>query len=82
MNSNKEEEKKEPQDDKRLVYDDINHLNELMKEIVSYYKDNGYDNFEEISMYIKKKNSKLTLSINLFHMNINQLLFLLQLKKK
>ena len=49
------EEKKENQDDKRLIYDDVNHLNELMKEKVSYYKDQGYDNFEEISMYIKKK---------------------------
>ena len=55
------EEKKELQNDKRLIYDDVNHLNELMKEIVSLYKEKGYDNFEEISMYVKKKNSKLNL---------------------
>ena len=46
---------------KKLIYDDINHLNELIKEIVSLHKGDGYDNFEEISMYIKKKMTKLTL---------------------
>lgn len=40
---------------KKLIYDDTNHLNELIKEIVSLHKEDGYDNFEEISMYIKKK---------------------------
>ena len=49
------EEKKEIKNDGRLIYDDVNHLNELMKEIVSLYKTEGYDNFEEISMYVKKK---------------------------
>ena len=38
---------------KKLIYDDINHLNELIKEIVSLHKEDGYDNFEEISMNIK-----------------------------
>ena len=46
---------------KKLIYDDTNHLNELIKEIVSLHKEDGYDNFEEISMYIKKKMTKLTL---------------------
>ena len=40
---------------KKLIYDDTNHLNELIKEIVSLHKEDGYDKFEEISMYIKKK---------------------------
>ena len=46
---------------KKLIYNDTNHLNELIKEIVSLHKEDGYDNFEEISMYIKKKMTKLTL---------------------
>lgn len=45
----------------KLIYDDENHLNELIKEIVSLHKEDGYDKFEEISMYIKKKMTKLTL---------------------
>ena len=40
---------------RKLIYDDTNHLNELIKEIVSLHKEDGYDKFEEISMYIKKK---------------------------
>ena len=46
---------------KKLIYDDTNHLNELIKEIVSLHKEDGYDKFEEISMYIKKNMTKLTL---------------------
>ena len=46
---------------RKLIYDDTNHLNELIKEIVSLHKEDGYDKFEEISMYIKKKMTKLTL---------------------
>ena len=56
----KEEEKKQIVS-KKLIYDDINHLNELLKEIISLHKKDGYENFEEISMYIKKKMTKLTL---------------------
>ena len=47
--------------DRRLIYDDKNHLNEVMKEIVSMYQKEGYDNFEEISMYTKLKSEKLTM---------------------
>ena len=46
---------------KKLTYDYENHLNELIKEIISLHKKDGYENFEEISMYIKKKMTKLTL---------------------
>ncbi len=35
-------------------------MNELMKEILAYYKEDGYDRFEEISMYIKKRLTKLS----------------------
>lgn len=48
-------------EDNRLVYDDKNHLNELLKEIVSLHKEDGYDKFEEISMYIRKKMNKMTM---------------------
>ena len=51
----------QPIKDTRLYYDDTNHLNELMKEIVSGKKENAYENLEEISMYIKKKMTKLTM---------------------
>ena len=50
-----------PIKDTRLIYDDVNHLNELMKEIVSKNKEDGYDKFEEKSMYIRKKMTKLTM---------------------
>ena len=40
---------------KKLCYDYENHLNELIKEIISLHKNDGYENFEEISMYIKKR---------------------------
>ena len=45
----------------RLEYTDMNHLYELLKEIVSVRKEEGYDNFEEISMFIRTKMSKLSL---------------------
>ena len=44
----------------KLEYNDIFHLNELLREILAYYKDEGYEKFEEISMYIKKKMTKLS----------------------
>lgn len=44
----------------RLVYDDLNHLNELVKEILSYHVNDGVDQFEQISHFIKKKMTKLS----------------------
>lgn len=44
----------------KLEYNDTFHLNELLREILAYYKEDGYDKFEEISMYIKKKMTKLS----------------------
>lgn len=60
MNKQEELKQKEAQDT-RLEYNDTNHLNELLKEIIANNKEDGYDKFEEISMYIKKKMSKLSL---------------------
>ena len=61
MNQKKEQNHLVLKTTKKLIYDDTNHLNELIKEIVSLHKEDGYDKFEEISMYIKKKMTKLTL---------------------
>ncbi|MCQ2816919.1 MAG: hypothetical protein MJ252_06615 [archaeon] len=55
------EETKQFAKDTRIVYDDTAHLNELLKEIISNNKEDGYDRFEEISMFIKKKMAKLKL---------------------
>ena len=61
INKKKKEEEKKQLVSKKIICDDINHLNELLKEIISFHKKDGYKNFEEISMYIKKKMTKLTL---------------------
>jgi hypothetical protein len=45
---------------KRIEYNDTYHLNETIKEILAYNKEDGYDKFEEISMYIKRKMTKLS----------------------
>lgn len=44
----------------RLIYDDVNHMNELVKEILAYHEKDGVDLFEQISMYIKRKMTKLS----------------------
>lgn len=51
---------KKGKEDVRLDYNINNHMNELMKEILAYYQEDGYDRFEEISMYIKKRLTKLS----------------------
>ena len=43
----------------RIIYDNKEHLKELVKELVTLHKEDGYDNFEEISMFIREKNTKL-----------------------
>ena len=67
---------------KKLIYDDVNHLNELIKEIVTLQKNDGYDNFEEISMYIKKKMTKLTLEYEPFPYVHNPLVILTPKEEK
>ena len=46
--------------DTRKPYNYDNHINELLKEILSYNRKDGLDKFEELSMYIKKKMTKLS----------------------
>ena len=67
---------------KKLIYDDVNHLNELIKEIVTLHKNDGYDKFEEISMYIKKKMTKLTLEYEPFPYVHNPLVILTPKEQK
>ena len=67
---------------KKLIYDDTNHLNELIKEIVSLHKEDGYDKFEEISMYIKKKMTKLTLEYEPYPYISKELMILTPKEKK
>lgn len=46
--------------DTRKAYNYDSHINELLKEILSYNRKDGLDKFEELSMYIKKKMTKLS----------------------
>ena len=48
INKKKKEEEKKQLVSKKIIYDDINHLNELLKEIIYLHKKDGYENFEEI----------------------------------
>ena len=45
--------------EKKRIYDNKEHLKELVKEIVTLHKEDGYENFEEISMFVREKNTKL-----------------------
>ena len=45
--------------EKKIIYDNKEHLKELVKELVTLHKSDGYENFEEISMFIREKNTKL-----------------------
>lgn len=56
---------KHKREDTRLEYNINHHMNELMKEILAYHKDDGYNKFEEISMYIKKRLTKLNFQYKL-----------------
>ena len=38
---------------KKIIYDNKEHLKELVKELVTLHKSDGYENFEEISMFIR-----------------------------
>ena len=59
-NESLEKQNKNTSSTDRLIYDDVNHLNELIKEILAYHEKDGVDNFEQISMYIKRKMTKLS----------------------
>ena len=45
--------------ERKKIYDDKQHLKELIKEIVTLHKEDGYENFEDISIFIREKNTKL-----------------------
>ena len=45
--------------EQKRLYDNKEHLRELIKELVTLHKDDGYENFEEISLFIREKNKKL-----------------------
>jgi radial spoke head protein 4A len=45
--------------EKKIIYDNKEHLKELVKELVTLHKNDGYENFEEISMFVREKNTKL-----------------------
>jgi hypothetical protein len=57
---NKNESVEKVNSDTRKPYNYDNHINELLKEILSYNREDGLDKFEELSMYIKKKMTKLS----------------------
>jgi len=59
-NNSTEHLEKERKEEKRLEYNDTHHINELIKEILSYNQRDGLDKFEEISMYMKRKMTKLS----------------------
>ena len=43
----------------KILYDDTEHMRELIKEIVTSHEQDGFDKFEKISMYLREKNTKL-----------------------
>ena len=43
----------------KILYDINEHMRELIKEIVTSHKEDGYDNFEKISKFLREKNTKL-----------------------
>ena len=45
--------------EKKILYDNKEHLKELVKELVTLHKEDGYENFEEISQFVREKNTKL-----------------------
>ena len=45
--------------DKKIIYNENEHMRELIKEIVTSHQEDGYDKFEKISMFLREKNTKL-----------------------
>ena len=54
-----EEPRKRKENSEKIIYDENEHLRELIKEIVTMHQEDGYDNFEKISQFLRKKNTKL-----------------------
>jgi hypothetical protein len=57
---NKNESIEKQAQDSRIEYNDVHHMNEVIKELLANRKEGGLDEFEDISMYIKKKMTKLS----------------------
>lgn len=45
--------------DSKKIYDNKQHMRELIKEIVTCHTKDGYENFEKISQFVREKNTKL-----------------------
>ena len=45
--------------EQKILYDEQEHMRELIKEIVTSHQEDGYDKFEKISMFLREKNTKL-----------------------
>ena len=45
--------------EQKILYDENEHMRELIKEIVTSHQQDGYDKFEKISMFLREKNTKL-----------------------
>ena len=54
-----EEPRKRKENSEKIIYDENEHLRELIKEIVTMHQEDGYDNFEKISQFLREKNTKL-----------------------
>ena len=54
-----EEPRKRKENSEKIIYDENEHLRELIKEIVTTHQEDGYDNFEKISQFLREKNTKL-----------------------
>jgi radial spoke head protein 4A len=45
--------------EEKILYNENEHMRELIKEIVTSHQQDGYDKFEKISMFLREKNTKL-----------------------
>ena len=46
-------------DSNKKEYSETLHIRELIKEICTLHKNDGYDKFEDISMFVREKNTRL-----------------------
>ena len=64
------------------TYDYNVHMDELVKEILAYHVKDGMKNFEDISLYVKKKIQKLSINYKTQVKQPNDLLDMTELEKK
>lgn len=58
------------------------HIDELVKEILAYHSKGGLDKFEEISMFIKRKISKLSINYKLNEKLFNSIIDMTEFEKQ